>query len=226
MCQHETDASCTLPAMPLVGEFSGRWRTSAVGLMIAVGVALMLCAALPRLGFAAVRAHAAGAQDGCANATASASTASPETMRDAVVCLVNFERARYHLPPLVQVHKLNVSAQRYTADMVRHDFFSHTAPNGSTPGARIAAAGYHWSWMGENIASGYPTPLAVITAWMHSQGHCYNMLAPVFRDIGVGVSPHAVAPAGGPATWTQDFGLPRGQHAPSGKWGPANSCPH
>jgi uncharacterized protein YkwD len=147
-------------------------------------------------------------------------------MRTAVVCLVNHERAVYHLPPLHEVHKLTISAQNYTAEMVRDDFFSHTAPNGSTPGARIAATGYRWSWAGENIASGFPTPLAVVTGWMHSQGHCYNMLAPVFSDIGVGVSPNAVASASEPSTWTQDFGLPMGAHAPSGDWGPANSCPH
>ncbi|HWF75429.1 MAG TPA: CAP domain-containing protein [Solirubrobacteraceae bacterium] len=147
-------------------------------------------------------------------------------MRNAVVCLVNYERARYHLPRLLQVHKLNSSAQRYTAEMVRRNFFSHTAPNGSTPGARIAATGYHWSWAGENIASGYATPLSVVTGWMHSQGHCYNMLAPTFRNIGVGVSPHPVGYATTPSTWTQDFGLPMGAHSPSGNWGPANSCPH
>jgi uncharacterized protein YkwD len=147
-------------------------------------------------------------------------------MRNAVVCLVNHERARYGLPPLIQVRKLTTSAQNYTAEMVRRDFFSHTAPNGSTPGARIAATGYRWSWAGENIASGFPTPLSVVMGWMQSQGHCYNMLAPVFRDIGVGVSPKAVAGASEPATWTQDFGLPMGEQAPSKNWGPANSCPH
>jgi uncharacterized protein YkwD len=193
---------------------------------IAVCVALVLCAALPRAGFAAIRAHAAGAADGCANATVPASGAPASVMRDAVVCLVNFERAKYHLPPLVQARKLTTSAQDYTAEMVHHDFFSHTAPNGSTPGARISAVGYHWSWAGENIASGYPTPLSVVTGWMHSQGHCYNILAPVFVNIGVGVSPHPVADASEPSTWTQDFGLPMGAHAPSGNWGPSNSCPH
>jgi len=195
-------------------------------LAIAVCVAFALCATLPHLGYAAVRATAAGTRDGCANATVRASTASQKTMRAAVVCLVNYERSQYHLPPLSTVRKLTRSAQRYTADMVHHHFFSHTAPNGSTPGKRIAATGYRWTWAGENIASGYPTPFSVVTGWMHSQGHCYNMLAPVFRNIGVGEVPHPVAGASEPATWTQDFGLRAGQHAPSGNWGPANSCPH
>jgi uncharacterized protein YkwD len=212
--------------MPLVGDVSGRDSLPVVSLAIAFCIALTLFGALPRLARADVQAHTAGYADGCANANVSASSGSVREMRRAVVCLVNVERARYHLPRLRQVHKLTESAQDYTAEMVRRDFFSHTAPNGSTPGARIAATGYRWSWAGENIASGYPTPLAVVTGWMHSQGHCYNMLAPVFANIGVGVSPYPVAGASTPSTWTQDFGLPMGAHAPSSNWGPANSCPH
>ena len=143
-----------------------------------------------------------------------------------MACLVNQERARYHLPPMHQVQKLTHSAQSYTTEMVREDFFSHTAPNGSTPETRISATGFRWSWAGENIASGFPTPTSVVTEWMQSQGHCYNLLAPVFSDIGIGVSPQPVAEASGPATWTQDFGLPLSAPAPSANWGPANSCPH
>jgi uncharacterized protein YkwD len=226
MSQHGPDMSCTLRAMPLAGEFSGRRRTSKAGFGVALLASLALLCTIPPLGYAAVRGHAAGVRDGCADATVAATTAPAQAMRNAVVCLVNFERRRYHLPSVLQVHKLTSSAQRYTVEMVRRNVFSHTAPGGSNPGARMTAAGYQWSWAGENIASGYPTPLAVVTGWMHSQGHCYNMLAPVFSNIGVGVSPHATGAANVPSTWTQDFGLPMGHRAPSRNWGPANSCPH
>jgi uncharacterized protein YkwD len=226
MFQRDQKMSCRVPAMPLAGELSGRRRTSAKGLTLALLAVLALCIALPRPALAASRSHAVSGQSACANANANASSTSAQTLRAAVVCLVNQERARYHLPALHEVRKLTTSAQSYTSEMVRDDFFSHTAPNGSTPGARITATGFRWSWAGENIASGYPTPLSVVTGWMQSQGHCYNILAPVFSDIGVGVSPQAVAQATGPATWTQDFGLPLGAQAPSNNWGPANSCPH
>ncbi|HWF35224.1 MAG TPA: CAP domain-containing protein [Solirubrobacteraceae bacterium] len=197
-----------------------------MGLGVVLLASFALFVTVPRPALATVRAHATGVRDGCADAAITATSAAPQAMRDAVVCLVNFERARYRLPPLTQVHKLDISAQGYTAEMVRRRFFSHTAPDGSTPGGRIAATGYRWSWAGENIASGYSTPAAVVSGWMHSQGHCYNMLAPSFSNIGVGVSPHPAGGANVPSTWTQDFGLPRGAHAPSSKWGPANSCPH
>jgi uncharacterized protein YkwD len=226
MSQHDPDLSCSLPAMPLAGDLSGHRRTSKAGFGVALLASIALLWCLPHAGFAAVRGHAAGVRDGCADATVAATGATTQAMRSAVVCLVNFERARYHLPALREARRLNASAQGYTDEMVRHNFFSHTAPNGSSPGARIAATGYRWSWAGENIATGYPTPLAVVTGWMHSQGHCYNMLAPAFRNIGVGVSPHAVGYATTPSTWTQDFGLPMGQSSPSSNWGPADSCPH
>jgi uncharacterized protein YkwD len=212
--------------MPLVGDLSGRIRLPVVGLVTAICLAFAISGALAQRAGAAVYAHTAGVADGCANATVAASAASAQAMRRAVICLANHERADYGLPALRQDRKLNISAQDYTTEMVRRDFFSHTAPNGSTPGARIAATGFHWSWAGENIASGYPTPLSVVTAWMHSQGHCYNLLAPVFRDIGVGVDPRPVADASEPSTWTQDFALPMGARTPSHDWGPSNSCPH
>lgn len=226
MSQHDADRSCSVLAMPLAGDFSGHRRTSKVGLVVVLLASIAVLCTLPRPALAAVRGHAAGLRYGCPYATVAATSAAPQDMRNAVTCLVNYERARYHLPALFQVRKLDVSAQAYTVEMVRRNFFSHTAPNGSTPGARIAATGYRWAWEGENIASGYATPLAVVAGWMRSQGHCYNMLAPSFRNIGVGVSPHPTGGATAPSTWTQDFGLPMGRRSPSGNWGPANSCPH
>lgn len=198
----------------------------AAGIVLAVLAALAACSTLPRLALAAPRGHALGLPGGCANAGVSVTSAPPQTMRDAVLCLVNRERAGFHLPALRQVPKLTASAQSYSTEMVRDHFFSHTGPGGSTPGTRIAATGFRWSWAAENIASGFPTPLSVVTAWMHSQGHCYNMLAPVFRDVGVGVSPQSAGASYAAAMWTQDFGLPVGQRTPSGNWGPADSCPH
>lgn len=205
---------------------NGSWRLPGLGVAIALCVAFALGCGFPRAGFADTGGDAPGTAEGCANATVPAIVASARTMGNAVVCLVNRARASYGLPPLVQAHSLTLLAQRYTSEMVSRHFFSHTAPNGSTPGARIAAAGYLWSWEGENIASGFPTPLSVVSDWMHSRGHCFNMLAPVFRNIGVGVSPHPVAYATEPATWTQDFGLRRGQSSLSTNWRPADSCPH
>ena len=225
MGSHATDFFARVAAMPLALPSGRRGARPSKFARALVGCFVVL-AALPGPAGASTVGYAAGTQDGCANATVAAGSAPVSTMRTAVVCLVNYERRSYSLPALHAVPKLTVSAQRYTTEMVRDHFFSHQAPNGSTPGSRILAAGFRWTWEGENIASGFSTPLSVVTAWMHSAGHCYNLLAPAFSDMGVGVNPDSVSGTPGLATWTQDFGLPRGHRAPSGNWGPANSCPH
>ena len=106
--------------------------------------------------------------------------------------------------------------------MVRHADFSH----GTAFMDRITAAGFHWSNVGENIATGYETPSAVVAAWMASQGHCANILNPVYREVGTGV---ALAPVRGAAnidgTWTQDFGLVMGQHPASADFRPGRGLP-
>ncbi len=56
--------------------------------------------------------------------------------------------------------------------------------------------------VGENIAYGYPTPKAVMNAWMHSEGHRQNILNRKFRKIGLGLA----RSADGTPYWVQDFG--------------------
>ncbi|WP_330461439.1 sigma-70 family RNA polymerase sigma factor [Streptomyces sp. NBC_00820] len=118
-----------------------------------------------------------------------------------VVELVNKERATAGCGALTEDPQLEKAAQGHSDDMAARDFFEHTNPDGTDPGQRIIAAGYHWSTYGENIAEGQPTPQAVMEAWMNSPGHRANILNCAFKNIGVGVHKGS----GGP-WWTQDFG--------------------
>jgi uncharacterized protein YkwD len=159
----------------------------------------------------------------CAGANAPVSRTSPQVLRAAVVCLINRQRALHHLPALNASPLLDRSAQGWTDAMVSSDQFSH-GPNFA---ARISAAGYVWRSAGENIATGYATPRAVVRAWMASTGHCQNILSPVYRNVGTGVSRRPVNGwASGAGTWTQDFALGMNQSPPSGNSGPANGCPY
>lgn len=159
----------------------------------------------------------------CAGANTAAGAGNLTAMRAAVLCLVNQQRAERGLPSLREDARLDRSAQSWTETMVNTGAFTH----GSDFAARISAAGFDWSAAGENIATGFPTPAAVVTGWMASPGHCRNILDPLYSDIGIGA---VAAPVGGfasgPATWTQDFGLPMGSPAPSSNQGPANGCPY
>jgi uncharacterized protein YkwD len=160
---------------------------------------------------------------GCTGAGARVGSASPKVLRSAVVCLINQERAAHHLPALQASPLLNSSAQGWTNAMVSTDQFTH----GTNFAGRISAAGYVWRSAGENIATGYSTPRAVVRAWMASTGHCQNILNPTYRNIGTGVSVRVVKGfATGVGTWTQDFALGMHQSTPSGNYRPMGGCPY
>jgi uncharacterized protein YkwD len=180
-------------------------------LAAAVGVALLVPAAA-----------SAGRARGCPNANRRATVTDAGPMRAAVLCLVNQQRTSRHLPPLRANARLDHSAQAWTRHMVAARVFMH-----GNPGARISAAGYRWQAYGENIATGYATPRAVVSGWMHSTGHCQNILDPRFRDLGVGVVARPVRRYGSAgATWTQDFGLAQGARPRSGNFRPSAGCPY
>lgn len=90
------------------------------------------------------------------------------------------------------------SARAHSQWMLDADVFSHTGANNSTPGERMAAAGYVFAgaWAnGENIAQAGTTAstinLTTYAALHHeglfkSPGHRLNILSTNFREIGVG----------------------------------------
>ncbi|WP_405385989.1 sigma-70 family RNA polymerase sigma factor [Streptomyces sp. NBC_01102] len=124
-----------------------------------------------------------------------------DSVAEEVMNLVNAERAKEGCGAVSTDDQLATAASRHSADMVERDYFSHTSPDGTDPGARITSAGYRWSTYGENIAKGQPTAAAVMEAWMNSPGHKANILNCAFEEIGVG----RVDSSGGPV-WTQNFG--------------------
>jgi uncharacterized protein YkwD len=190
-------------------------------LIIAVGAAAASSRhATGRHGRHGARAHRAS-DHGCANANAASTEASRNVMRAAVVCLINAQRRQHHLPALHVAQDLNRSAQGWTNYMVNSGQFTH----GANFAGRMTAAGYTWSSAGENIATGFGTPWEVVKAWMASPDHCTNILDPTYSDVGTGLSTHPLGNFG-PSTWTQDFGLWMGRHAPSGNHGPQHGCPY
>lgn len=80
--------------------------------------------------------------------------------------------------------QLQAAATVMASDIARTGSHSHIGSDGSTFGSRIAAAGYSYSYAGENIAWGYGSVQAVVDAWMASTAHCQNMMKPEFREIG------------------------------------------
>jgi uncharacterized protein YkwD len=170
---------------------------------------LVLAAALLAL---AAPAHATG----CANAHASRSQQSAETMAAAVVCEINHVRAEHGLRHVQVNGALDTAAQRYAQDMAKRNFFSHVSPNGSTMADRLRRVGYVRSDMAWSIGeclgwgtSSLATPAAMVQQWMNSPEHRAILLTRSWRHVGVGVAGGVPVNGvrGSGATYVADFGV-------------------
>ena len=125
-------------------------------------------------------------------------------LENQVLALTNTERAKEDDCPALRLDtRLRTAARGYSEEMRRYGAWDHVGHDGSDPGDRMRRAGYDTSggW-GENIAKGYPSPEAVMKAWMNSPGHRRNILNCDFEALGVGV----IRGSNGRLFWTQDFG--------------------
>lgn len=134
-----------------------------------------------------------------APASAAVSGPWPQEMLDQVNAL----RAANGAGPLRSCPNLVRAAQVHTDAMAATGFFSHTGPDGSSYVGRAEASGYTgWHALGENIASGFASVPAVMSAWWNSAGHRANLLEAAYTDVGFALS---YAPDG-TTYWAQEFG--------------------
>ena len=124
---------------------------------------------------------------------------SGQTPEQAVLALVNDERAAKGCKALVIDDRITTAAQGHSTDMATQNYFSHTSKDGRTFDKRMREAGYPKPG-GENIAMGYATPKAVMEGWMNSQGHRENILNCEFTTMGLGLDTRG-------NYWTQNFGF-------------------
>ena len=150
----------------------------------------------------------------CKNAGAHPAEASGTTIRKATLCLLNRRRAASDRRKLRHNRRLAKAATAHARDMVRRDYFAHTAPGGISFVDRImrqdyARPGEGWA-LGENLAWGsyaLATPRSIVRSWMQSPGHKANILNPRFREIGIGVVRGAPQPGTDhAATYATSFG--------------------
>ena len=137
----------------------------------------------------------------------------------ATLCLVNEQRRQAGLVPLRSNPSLDGVARGHSHDMVRRDYFDHTAPGPVTFDRRVQRSGYlarAGSFdIGENLGEGTnaaATPASMVSGWMRSPEHRANILAADFRDSGIGIAAAVPASFGHRArgaTYTQDFGRRR-----------------
>lgn len=118
--------------------------------------------------------------------------------------------------PLYYTPRLNESARSHASDMAANGCFQHNSCDGTVWSERIRSFYPGASWIGENIAIGYPTAKAVIDAWLCDEtggacaadgtgaaGHRTNMVDSTFRRLGAGYAPDAASTWR--RYWVQDF---------------------
>jgi uncharacterized protein YkwD len=101
---------------------------------------------------------------------------------------------------------LGSAAAEHAVDMAQHDYFEHVDLSGHSPADRVRARGYRDRLVGENIAYGPASADEVVTGWLHSPGHCQNIMDPRFVEMGLAYAPGQGARRG--LYWDQVLATP------------------
>lgn len=101
-----------------------------------------------------------------------------------VIRLINSERKKNGAADLKAMEILGVMAD--TRAKEASSLFKHTRPDGTRCFTIFAENSLKYRAAGENLAYGFKTPEALVTAWMNSEGHRRNNLDPDFKYAGIG----------------------------------------
>lgn len=104
----------------------------------------------------------------------------------AVLKIVNQERAKQGLKALVLDKQLNNVAQLKAEDMKKNNYFDHNSPTLGSPFDLMRSQGVSYRTAGENIAAGQQSAEAVMNSWLNSSGHRANILNANYTKLGVG----------------------------------------
>mgnify|MGYP003292417628 CR=1 FL=1 len=124
--------------------------------------------------------------DSIGKGNATAATTEIPAQAEAILNLVNAERAKQGLNALKLSDKLTSIANTKAQDMGVNNYFSHTSPTYGSPFEMLQHFGVTYKSAGENIAAGQRSPDEVMQAWMNSSGHRANILNKNFTMLGVG----------------------------------------
>jgi uncharacterized protein YkwD len=133
----------------------------------------------------------------------------------AMVCLIQFVRAREGVGPLRRSSKLDqVAGLKVDADLACGEF-SHT-PCGRAFMTWFEAVGYGLGSsqyeVGENLAWGKghnASPRQIMRMWLLSPEHRRNLVSPKWREFGLGLRPQvAFLGSYGVELWANEFGSP------------------
>ena len=117
--------------------------------------------------------------------------------------LLNFTN-KNRSTPLILDERLNRSAQAKCEDMVARNYWSHDAPDGTTPWVFIhkEVADYPGQKLGENLAEAINDSKSIVATWMSSAEHRTNIQNVAFHEVGFAIcmSDSYIGNGGSPAT--------------------------
>lgn len=100
--------------------------------------------------------------------------------------LVNEERAKEGLQPLLPDAELALVARKHSKDMFARGYFAHLSPEGKSVGDRMRADGVRFLTAGENLALGQTLSICH-QGLMNSPGHKANILHKSYGRLGIGI---------------------------------------
>lgn len=101
--------------------------------------------------------------------------------------LTNEERTKQGLSALQENTQLAEAAQKKARHMLQKDYWSHFAPDGTSPWDFIKQSGYQYEFAGENLAKNFLFSNNVVDAWMNSATHRANMFRKEYTQVGYAV---------------------------------------
>ena len=103
-----------------------------------------------------------------------------------ILKLVNEERAKIGVVPLIWEENRVEVGRAHSEDMFARGYFSHYSPEGKDVGNRLEEAGITYGIAGENLALA-PGIQSAHEGLINSSGHRRNILDPAFKRVGIGV---------------------------------------
>lgn len=110
-----------------------------------------------------------------------------ENLESNMVNLVNQERIKVGLLPLILDYNLRKIARNHSADMFQKGYFAHQSPEEKDVSDRAKEINYIFQVIGENLAYA-PTLDLAHKGLMNSPGHRANILGEDYKKIGIGIA--------------------------------------
>ena len=111
-----------------------------------------------------------------------------EQLEDKLLFLVNHERSSRGLPELQFDPLLRTMARAHSQKIIQENQLAHDFPGYEKLASRAAQAGLHFSYIGENVASGDTFVMHFFhEQLMSSPDHRENILSDHFRQMGIGI---------------------------------------